>query len=112
MQGAEELRFDEIDSTGLVEPARDFYPAALQVKLSLVAAGQNHVIVSRLQLHPIPCRLPTVITLAIGRERWLRPGPQTVLQLSEPAEIIAGRRKLGLAQELPDREDLCSELGV
>ena len=105
MGGAEEFELDEINSAGGIETMRDLYSARLQIDASFVASGQNEVVVSGLQLHPAPGRFPAVVVFAGGERRFSRARPEPLLDLSQAAEIVAGRGKIMLAEELVRRMD-------
>src|ERR1039458_7437208 len=84
---------------------RDFHPAGLAVEVSLVASGEDHMVVSGLQLHPTPGCLAAIVSLS--REQSTRGGSglKPALELFEPLEIIAGRGEIVLAQKLPRGPD-------
>jgi len=61
------------------------------------------MVVSGLKLHPPPGRLTAIIALA-GRCRYLRRARnEPVLNLAEPAEVIARGREIALAEEFAGR---------
>jgi hypothetical protein len=105
MECVQEFQFDEIDPAFLVEPVRNFDPAMSGIEIARVTRGQNYVVENGLHLHLIAAGLAAIITFGPRPPRILYPSLQTVLHVSQPVEIFAGRGKIMLPEKIPRRLD-------
>ena len=78
---------------------RDFRAATSNVELSFITGGNDDVVVSGLELHPEPASHSTIVSLSLNA-RGFGAGMQTIPDLGEPAEVIAGGREITLQKKV------------
>src|SRR6267142_7083719 len=89
----------------MVKTMRNFTSPTPRVEFPAVTHGEDYMVKNGLQLHVPPARLSAVIPFALRRRLGVLPADKTILNLPEPAKIVAGGREIVLMQKLADGEE-------